>query len=96
MASEQMTLREVCLAERYEEEMTAKDKRIAELEAALRELANACISEFGDGTDTNEPDDGSVYVGYPDGTGITFGMLRRARAALSSWEGRSEHPDCVD
>jgi hypothetical protein len=59
-------------------------RRIAELEAALRELSDACIAEFGDGEDApREPDDSSVFAGVPDGQGITFGMLRRARAALA-------------
>ncbi len=59
-------------------------EHIAKLEAALRELTDACIAEFGDGeTAPRELDDSSVYAGAPDGHGITFGMLRRARAVLS-------------
>lgn len=58
--------------------------RIAELEAALRELTDACLAEFGDGEAApREPDDSSVYAGVPNGQGITFGMLRRARAVLA-------------
>lgn len=58
--------------------------RIAELETALRELTDACLAEFGDGeTAPREPDDSSVYAGVPNGHGITFGMLRRARAVLA-------------
>lgn len=64
-----------------------RDNRIAELEAALRPLAEACLADMGDGRDTGEPDDGSVYAGVPDGQGITFGMIRRAMAALANSEG---------
>jgi hypothetical protein len=53
-----------------------------EVVEALRELTKAFVNEFGSGE--YEPDDSSVYVGHPDGEGITFGMLRRARRALSS------------
>ena len=60
--------------------------RIAVLERALLDLTNACITEFGDGTEPPpfEPDESSVFAGVPDGGGITFGHLRRARAALES------------
>lgn len=58
--------------------------RSAKLEAALRELTDACLAEFGDGEAApREPDDSSVYAGVPNGQGITFGMLRRARAVLA-------------
>lgn len=33
MASQEMTLREVCLADHYDQALAEKDKRIAELEA---------------------------------------------------------------
>lgn len=36
MASEQLTLREVCLAEQYEDAIAGKNKRIADLEAAIQ------------------------------------------------------------
>lgn len=58
--------------------------RRQKIEAALRELVDACIAEFGDGEEApREPDESSVYAGVPDGQGITFGMLRRARAVLA-------------
>lgn len=38
MASQEMSLREVCLADHYEAAIAANDKRISELEAALREV----------------------------------------------------------
>lgn len=55
-------------------------RRVAELEAALRPLALAAIKEFGDGA--NGPDDASVDPDAPAGQGITFGMLRKAWAAI--------------
>lgn len=59
-------------------------KRADDLEAALRPLAEACLAEMGDGRDADEPDDGNVFAGEPDGQGITFGMIRRAMAALEN------------
>jgi hypothetical protein len=57
----------------------ARAERLAE---ALRELADAVFAEFcGDETESMEPDDSKVS--YPeDRCHITFGMIRRARAAL--------------
>lgn len=58
--------------------------RRQKIEASLREFVDAFAEEFGDGESApREPDESSVYAGVPDGTGFTFGMLRRARAALS-------------
>jgi hypothetical protein len=75
---------ECCRGLGPEQDCACAKSRIAELEAALRELTDACIAEFGDGEKApREPDESSVYAGVPDGQGITFGMLRRARAALS-------------
>ena len=68
----------------HPEDRPTQTLRIAELETALRELTDACLAEFGDGeTAPREPDDSSVYAGVPNGHGITFGMLRRARAVLA-------------
>ena len=55
-------------------------RRVAELEAALRPLARACSTEFG--IDETEPDDSSVYAGGIDGQGITFGLIRNALSSL--------------
>lgn len=54
--------------------------RVAALEDAIRPLIKTLIKEFGDGA--GEPDEASVYVGVPDGEGLTFGMLRKAWSAL--------------
>ena len=61
-------------------------KRIRELDAALQELTDACIAEFGDGEIEGKRDESSVFEDAPDGVGITYGMLRRARAALLGWK----------
>lgn len=42
MASQEMTLREVCLADHYEEALAAKDKHIAELERRIASAAAQC------------------------------------------------------
>jgi hypothetical protein len=64
-------------------EADAAERRVEELEAVLRPLADANFAEFcGEGTEANEPDDSKVS--FPeDRCHITFGMIRRARAALT-------------
>lgn len=75
--------------------MPAKEGRYVEfsdassLYEALRVLTNACYDEFG--CDDRDEDgeyvfDGEDTVSDPD-CAITFGMLRKARAALSAVEG---------
>ena len=65
-----------------------------QMREALEELANACFDEFcGDTTedgDDREPDDSNVYAGERDGEGITFGKIRRARAALAAARGEGK------
>ena len=57
-------------------------KRIAELEAALLELTEACEKEFCSPiTESKDGDDESVLIGDSN---IKFGMIRRARAVLST------------
>lgn len=48
MASQEMTLREVCLADHYDEALAAKDKRIAELEARCERYRQALKVIAGD------------------------------------------------
>ena len=66
----------------------AAERRVAELEAALRPLADATFAEFCDeSTEEMEPDDAKVR--YPEDTcEITFGMIRDAQKAL-----RQEKPE---
>lgn len=57
------------------------------LRAALSELTGACEVEFTSDQTDDEPDDepvggGQDEAGQPTWMGITFGMIRRARAAL--------------
>lgn len=64
-------------------EVEAAERRVAELEAALRPLADATFAEFCDeSTEEMEPDDSKVS--YPeDRCHITFGMIRNALNALT-------------
>jgi|ERR1044071_4311765 hypothetical protein len=71
------------------EEIRQLQNRVVVLRAALTELLDACVEEYGPGDDD---DDGTV--GWSGGSGadgvadqskemaITFGMMRRAAAAL--------------
>jgi hypothetical protein len=61
----------------------AAERRVGELEAALRPLADANFAEFcSEKTERMEPDDSKVS--YPEETcHITFGMIRNARKALT-------------
>lgn len=64
-------------------EKTAAERRVADLESALRPLADATFAEFcSKKTERMEPDDSKVS--YPEETcHITFGMIRNARKALA-------------
>lgn len=61
---------------------------IEKLRAALEELTGACEVEFESDQTGDEPDDEPVgggldQEGKPDWMTITFGMIRRARVALT-------------
>lgn len=59
--------------------------REAALREALTELLGACVEDFGPGDDEkdNEPVGSGLKInGAPDPMAITFGMLKRAAAAL--------------
>lgn len=60
--------------------------REARLRAALVELLDACVEDFGPGDDGGEDDEpvggGKHDDGSNDPMAITFGMLKRAAAAL--------------
>lgn len=61
----------------------AAEARLAQANEALKELVTACETEFCGPITDDEPDDEAVMAGQDDKSSITFGMIRRARAALS-------------
>jgi hypothetical protein len=89
------TLREI--GEKWTDNLIARAEEIRQQgeshtmnKTALEELVAACEEEFGvTGNCTDEPDDESVMSGVnadgtPNDSPITFGMIRRARAALDA------------
>ncbi|RAK51620.1 hypothetical protein DJ017_17445 [Phenylobacterium soli] len=63
----------------------AAEARVEKLREALEELLSACEADFGVPDDGDE-DDEAVDGGEGGDMAVTFGMLRRARAALSTTE----------
>lgn len=73
--------------EAFQVTLDAKNAEIKRLRAALSELTSACEVEFtGENTDDDDDDEpvggGLKEDSSPDPMIITFGMIRRARAAL--------------
>lgn len=61
---------------------------------ALRELTEACVEDFGDGEDYGDGDEpvggGRKEDGTPDPMAVTFGHIRKARAALAAYDKRGK------
>lgn len=65
------------------QELGALRERVAVLEGALEDLTASAEADYIDETTADEPDDSSVASDECGAVKTTFGMIRRARAALS-------------
>jgi len=69
---------------RLRADLAAKEAECERMRTALEPLVAVCEAEFATSPlIADEPDESSVYAGVEDGVGLTFGHIRRGRAALN-------------